>query len=143
MTKDYSSYTQSAADALKAAAAAAKKSGQESIGTEHILLGLMRTKGCTAMAVLEEFGAGEEKMTELIGELIDSKDALASSAAAKYTPRAEGILKNARETAAELGMKKTGTEHILLAIVQVRPRTLPSSEREQEQTDSLHDFRTA
>ncbi|MBO7710676.1 MAG: ATP-dependent Clp protease ATP-binding subunit ClpC, partial [Lachnospiraceae bacterium] len=118
MNKDHSVYTQSAADALKAAAAAARKSGQESIGTEHILLGLMRTKGCTAMTILKEFGAEEEKMAELIGELIDSKDAMPSPSSSEYTPRAEGILKNARECASELGMKKTGTEHILLAIVQ-------------------------
>ena len=118
MNQDLSMYTDSAARALEKAAHAAKLYHQPCVGTEHILLGLMQVPEGTACVLLREAGVLEEPMAALIGDLIESRETALTPGGDLYTPRAEGILKNARETAAELGMKKTGTEHILLCIVQ-------------------------
>ncbi len=110
-------YTANAEEAIRLAEAASKSLHHGYIGTEHLLLGLIREKEGTAAMVLRDHQVGEQKVLELMDRLIDTRRA-AAGRKGKYTPRAEGILKNAQEAAASLGMKEVGTEHILLAIVQ-------------------------
>ena len=110
-------YTPNAEQAIRLAEAASKAQRHGFVGTEHLLLGLIREQEGTAAVVLREYQVKEENVLELMDRLIDTRHQNAGGKG-KYTPRAAGILKNASEAAAALGMKKTGTEHILLAIVQ-------------------------
>ena len=63
-------YTEQAQRALKYARDAAKKCGQNYIGSEHLLLGLLREERGMASAILHEYKADEGKLTQLIQELI-------------------------------------------------------------------------
>ena len=110
-------YTKSAKKALRLAMAAAKSFGHSYVGSEHLLLGLLREPDGTAGAVLRDYPVDEKKLTELIEELIDPDGGIVTADQEGYTPRAEGILRNALDEARETDLELAGTEHILLAIL--------------------------
>ena len=111
-------YTDSAKEALLLARAAARKQHHSYIGTEHILIGLIKEPDGTAGTVLKEAGVSEERTMELINQMIDTQGQIALADKEGYTPRAEGVLRNAAEESASLGMHLIGTEHILLALLE-------------------------
>ena len=111
-------YTQSASQAIRYARQTAKSAGHSYIGTEHLLLGLIKSQGSTAASVLEQFHVEENAVLELMDRLIDGMGDTMAADAGMLTPRAGGILRNAAELSQALGMHRTGTEHILLAILQ-------------------------
>lgn len=110
-------YTEQVNRALKTAKAAAGQCGQKYIGSEHLLLGLIREERGMASAVLKEGKVSEEKLTELIRELIAPDGQVKSPDPADYSPRAEAILEQAEREAEFFGQKEVGTEHLLLAIL--------------------------
>ena len=59
-------FTKKAEEALGLAAEAAGELGHNSVGTEHILLGLLRQRDCVASAVLIENGADEERIVAIL-----------------------------------------------------------------------------
>ncbi len=121
MNKFQDSYTDSAREALRLAAEAAANSSDGAIGTEHLLLGILRESKGAAGVVLREAGASAEKYLSLMDELISHSSGEGKRRAARqmpYTPRAEGILLNAADEAAALEMQQVGTEHILLALLE-------------------------
>ena len=63
-------YTSKAANALKYAGKVAKKLHHSYIGSEHILLGLLRETDSMAGTILDGYGVYEEKIRELISQLI-------------------------------------------------------------------------
>ena len=65
-----SGFTKKAETALQNATEAAFELGHGSVGSEHILIGLLRTEECIANAVLVNNGVEESKVVELIKELI-------------------------------------------------------------------------
>lgn len=65
-----SGFTKKAETALQNAAEAAFELGHGCVGSEHILIGLLRTEECIANAVLVNNGVEESKVVELIKELI-------------------------------------------------------------------------
>ena len=90
-------YTEQAQRALKYARDAAKKCGQNYIGSEHLLLGLLREERGMASAILHEYKADEGKLTQLIQELIVPEGMLMEPKGTQYSPRAEEILLQAEE----------------------------------------------
>ena len=110
-------YTEQAQRALKYARDAAKKCGQNYIGSEHLLLGLLREERGMASAILHEYKADEGKLTQLIQELIVPEGMLMEPKGTRYSPRAEEILLQAEEEMRFFQQDKVGTEHILLAIL--------------------------
>ncbi len=64
-------YTDSAAEAVRLAGRAAAQLQQQRIGTEHLLLGLIREEKGTAHVVLEEFHVDEKRTLELVEKLAD------------------------------------------------------------------------
>ncbi len=110
-------YTQSAKDALKAAKNAAKQLGHSYIGSEHLLLGLLREQHGTAGMVLRDCGLEEEKLLRMIDELIAPEGNTALAGREGYTPRAEAILDNSRGEAVSFHMEEIGTEHILMSLL--------------------------
>ena len=112
------SYTDSAKEALRLARAVARKNHHSYIGTEHILIGLLQEPDGTAGTVLREAGVSEERTMELINQMIDTQGQIAVADKEGYTPRAEGVLRNAEEESVSLGMHMIGTEHILMALLE-------------------------
>ena len=111
-------YTASAAKVLQLAGQIAKECRHSYIGTEHLLLALLREPEGTAGTVLREFAVDETKTRQLIDQLIAPERSAGTAGQEGFTPRVQGILKNADEEAAALGMHKTGTEHLLIALLE-------------------------
>ena len=65
-----SGFTKKAETALQYAAEAAFELGHGNVGSEHILIGLLRTEDCIASSVLENNGVEEERVVEIINQLI-------------------------------------------------------------------------
>ena len=111
-------YTNSAKAAIKEAERAAKAFGHPYIGSEHLLLGLLREKEGTASRLLKEMQVEEDKVAGLIDTLIMPVGTGAKPKGTEYSPRAKSILNSARAEAKALGLNEVGTEHILLALVE-------------------------
>ena len=104
-----SGVTKKAETALQNATEAAFELGHGSVGSEHILIGLLRTEECIANAVLVNNGVEESKVVELIKELIVPEKNVGLKEPYSYTPRAARILENARNTAEQEKQKRCNT----------------------------------
>ena len=110
-------YTEQVNLALKYAKQTAKQCGQRYIGSEHLLMGLLREESGMASAILKECKVDAEKLYGLIQELIVPEGMLADKASTGYSLRAQEILEQGEEEAEFFGQEKMGTEHLLLAIL--------------------------
>lgn len=110
-------FTKKAEEALELAAEAAGELGHNSVGTEHILLGLLRQRDCVASAVLIENGADEERIVAILEQLISQESNVNVAEPDSYTPRARRVLDQAAGEAVRFKAQLIGTEHILIAII--------------------------
>ncbi len=109
--------TDKAKTALALAERAAGRMHAGYVGTEHILLGLLREKTGVAAKVLTENGVEESKLVEMIKELIVPQAPVAVKDKEGLSPRAQKVMEEAYRQAERFDAEKTGTEHILLALL--------------------------
>jgi ATP-dependent Clp protease ATP-binding subunit ClpC len=112
-----SRFTAMAADALKLARKTARSLKVNYIGTEHILMGLILEDGCVASRILIENGVDENRLMDMIRDLIVPDSTVSTLDRDGFAPRAEKVLEEAHRLAERFHADKTGTEHILLAII--------------------------
>jgi ATP-dependent Clp protease ATP-binding subunit ClpA len=86
------------------------------IGTEHILLGLLREDEGRAARVLQSLGVSLEQARSQVARLVSASDEL-TSGQIPFTPRAKKVLELALREALALGDNYIGTAHILLGLV--------------------------
>jgi hypothetical protein len=86
------------------------------IGTEHILLGLLREDEGLAARVLESFDITVERVRGQVVRIVGSGEEV-TSGQIPFTPRAKKVLELAQHEASSLSHDYIGTEHILLALV--------------------------
>ena len=110
-------FTEKAKTALRLAERTATRMNAGYVGTEHILVGLIKEVTGVAARVLLENGAQEEKIIEMIRELIVPGDAVILKEKEGYSPRAQAVLEEAHRQADRFGAEDAGTEHILLALL--------------------------
>lgn len=110
-------FTEKARTALLLAERAAKELRQNYIGTEHILIGLLRERTGVAAKVLMDNGVDEYQVIEMIKDLIAPGNLLPLKERDGYSPRAEKILEESHKQAERFHSAATGTEHLLLAIL--------------------------
>lgn len=110
-------YTAQAKNALALAEKTARSCQHNYIGTEHILLGLLKEKEGTAGMVLADFGVTEERVLSLIDRLIAPKGGVMLESAQGYTPRARRLLEHSGQEAENFRASIIGTEHILIAMM--------------------------
>ncbi len=110
-------FTKKAEEALDLAAEAASELGHTSVGTEHILLGLLRQGDCVASEVLIENGADEDRIVAILEQLISQDNNVNVAEPNSYTPRARRVLDQAAREAVRFKAQLIGTEHILIAII--------------------------
>ena len=110
-------FTEQARQAMKKAERFARNCHHSYIGTEHLLLGLLKTTDGTASAVLMDNGVEEDKLKKLIDKLIAPQGTVMLEERQKYSPRAEKILMEGKKEAAAFDSALVGTEHILLAMI--------------------------
>ena len=111
------SFTGKAQKALKLAEKASKMMQHNYVGTEHLLLGLLREGTGVAANVLMDNGVDANQLLELIESLIAPSGQTAVKDADGWTPRAEQILENAGREAERFSSREIGTEHLLIAIM--------------------------
>lgn len=111
------SFTEKAEQALKQAKKVSARLKHPYIGTEHMLIGLLKVSSGTAGQVLENAGVTEDALTDMITELIAPEKDTAVSGTRDFTPRARKILEDAKTEAGRFREELTGTEHILIAIL--------------------------
>ncbi len=93
------------------------------IGTEHLLLGILREGEGVAARALDSLGVGLPAVREAVSDMIGHEEHPASGEPAPppgwmpYVPRLRKVLSLAAEEAQRLGHDHVGTEHLLLAIV--------------------------
>ncbi len=87
------------------------------IGTEHILLGLIREDLGTAAEVLKALGIELQAARDRVREICGASDEQQPGGHIPFTPRAKLVLELSLREALQLGHDYIGTEHILLGIV--------------------------
>ncbi|MGP7819245.1 ATP-dependent protease ATP-binding subunit ClpC [Niallia sp. 01092] len=108
-------FTERAQKVLALSQEEAIRLGHNNIGTEHILLGLVREGEGIAAKALQALGLGPEKIQEEVENLIGrGQDA---SQTIHYTPRAKKVIELSMDEARKLGHSYVGTEHILLGLI--------------------------
>ena len=113
----FETYTEKAKRVLKEAQKASGQLGQNYVGTEHILIGLLREKSCAASQLLTERKAEEQTLLKLIRELISPEQGIGLKEHPGFTPRARRVLEEAEREADRFREERTGTEHILIAML--------------------------
>lgn len=111
------SYTAKAKKAVDIAGRMSKSMQHSYIGTEHILLGLLKEGTGVAAQVLQDGGVEADKVLALIEELIAPAAPIILQEQEGYSPRAARVLDGAEKEAKRFRSPKTGTEHILLAML--------------------------
>ena len=110
-------YTEKAKEALILAAEAAEETGSRTVGTEHILVGLMKEGTGTAARVLEAGDVKLERVLELEKKLVSSSQPTQIRDREGYTPIARKVLENSYREAVRFHAPLIGTEHILMAML--------------------------
>lgn len=112
-----SRFTDKAQEALSYASRCARSLKQGYVGTEHILVGLLKEQSGVAYRVLTDNGVEVSAVLDMIQELIAFENGTPVKEREGYSPRARKIIEEAHKQAARFGQKETGTEHVLMAII--------------------------
>lgn len=108
-------FTERAQKVLALAQEEAIRLSHNNIGTEHILLGLVREGEGIAAKALYALGLGSEKIQKEVENLIGRGQE--ASQTIHYTPRAKKVIELSMDEARKLGHSYVGTEHILLGLI--------------------------
>ena len=108
-------FTDDAQRVLSFAQDAALELGHDYVGTEHVLIGLIKVKNGVAAKALNELGLSAETIIEDVEEHIGRGNKKASSV--YMTPRVKHVLELAVEVANHMNHNYVGTEHILLGLL--------------------------
>jgi ATP-dependent Clp protease ATP-binding subunit ClpC len=108
-------FTQRARRVLSLAHQEAERMRQNYIGTEHLLLGLIREDGGVAGRVLRELGLEADRVQEIVERLTGT--GTSSGGKIDLSPGTQQVLEYAVDEARRLGHHYIGTEHLLLGLV--------------------------
>ena len=113
----FNRFTERARKVVLLAKEEAKRLNHDYIGTEHILLGLVKEGEGVAAAVLSSLGLDAENIRAEIEKLIQAGESQITAADIPFTPRAKKVIELAMDEARNLGHNYIGTEHILLGLI--------------------------
>ncbi len=110
-------FTERARKVILLAKEEAKKFNHDYIGTEHILLGLLKEGKGVAAAVLKSLGLSLNKIRLEIEKLVKPGPPTKIEGDIPFTSRAKKVIELAMEEARSLGHNYIGTEHLLLGLI--------------------------
>ncbi len=113
-------YTEKALEVMEEAEKISNELEHSYIGSEHILVGLLRVEDTAAADILKKNGVEISKVMELIDTLVSPVGKVALKEKELLTPRVQNMLLTAADYAKITKDKKVGTEHILLALIKER-----------------------
>lgn len=113
----FNGFTEKANTALNLAITSAQELGNDYIGSEHIVLGLLKEGTGVAYQVMSKLGVTAEAYEKLIRERVGS-DAPTVLSPDSFTPRTKQILQIALVAGTRLHNTRIGTEHLLIAVME-------------------------
>ena len=113
----FNGFTEKANTALNLAIESAQKFGHTYIGSEHILIGLLKEGSGLAYTVLNSRGVTQEAIEDMLESAV-GRGTPTSLTPDDLTPRAKRIIEIAIATARSLGCSFVGTEHLLMGIME-------------------------
>jgi len=116
MASRFEKFSERARRVLTLAQEEAQKLNHSYIGTEHILLGLVREEEGVAVKVLTNLGAGLSKIRASV-EFVIGRGEKPGTSETGLTPRARRVIELAIDEARYLGHNYIGTEHLLLGLL--------------------------
>ncbi len=114
---NFKGFSEKANIALNLAFECAQNMGHTFVGSEHILLGLLKTDSCAAQTILNDNGLTDEAVTEKLLE-IHGQGVRCSLNPNDMTARGTRTLQAAKSISNRMGHGYVGTEHILLSLIQ-------------------------
>ena len=110
-------YTKQAQKVIELTTKAARSMHHNYIGTEHLLLGLLKEGSGVAACVLMDAVVEETRLVELIEDLIAPSSDVAVLDRKGYSPRIQHIIETADQEAERFDNENIGTEHLLIALL--------------------------
>ena len=109
-------FTPRAEEVLRLSQEAAEEMGHGYVGSEHLLLGLIREEEGIAHRVLSEYGVTDEMVCDVLQRSV-GKGLSGTAPSQGLTPRAKSVVELAVSEAARMGSSYIGTEHLLMGIL--------------------------
>ena len=113
----FDKFTDRARKIIALAQKEAERFHHDYIGTEHLLLGLVKEGSGVAVTALNNLNVDVDKVRREVEKLVVVNDKEAPTAPLPFTPQAKRVLELASEEARALGHPYIGTEHILLGLL--------------------------
>ena len=113
----YERFTDRARKVMQLANQEAQRFNHEYIGTEHVLLGLIKEGSGVAANVLKNLDVDLRKIRLEVEKLVQSGPEIVSMGKLPQTPRAKKVIEYSMDEARNLGHNYVGTEHILLGLL--------------------------
>ncbi len=113
----YERFTDRARKVMQLANQEAQRFNHEYIGTEHVLLGLIKEGSGVAANVLKNLDVDLRKIRLEVEKLVQSGPDMVTMGKLPQTPRAKKVIEYAMEEARNLNHNYVGTEHILLGLL--------------------------
>ena len=113
----YERFTDRARKVMQLANQEAQRFNHEYIGTEHILLGLVKEGSGVAANVLKNLDVDLRKIRLEVEKLVQSGPEMVTMGKLPQTPRAKKVIEYSMEEARNLNHNYVGTEHILLGLL--------------------------
>lgn len=110
-------FTERARKVIILAKEEAKRFNHDYIGTEHILLGLIKEGESVAAAVLQNLGLSLDTIRLEVEKLVQFGPSTIVSGDIPFTPKAKKVIELAMDEARRLGHNYIGTEHLLLGLI--------------------------
>ncbi len=110
-------FSQRARRVLQLAQEEAERLSHNYIGTEHLLLGIVREENGIAGRVLRELGAKPDRVAEMVERMTGAGKRSTSERKLDLTPRTKQVIEFAVDEARKLGHSYIGTEHLLLGLM--------------------------
>ncbi|MEF2656421.1 MAG: ATP-dependent Clp protease ATP-binding subunit [Eggerthellaceae bacterium] len=113
----FDKFTDKARKVLVLAQEEARALHQPYVGTEHVLLALMKEEDGLAAQALEHLGVKYDSAVEAVRQVVTIDDSTDVSGHLSFTPRVKRVLENSLREAMQMGKSYISTEHLLLGIV--------------------------
>jgi ATP-dependent Clp protease ATP-binding subunit ClpC len=117
MADKFDRFTKRARRVLSLAQEEAQRLNHNYIGTEHLLLGLIREENSVAVKVLRELGVRPQRVKDMVERTVGQGQRTMLSTKLTLTPRTKRVIELAVDEARRMGHHYIGTEHLLLGLV--------------------------
>lgn len=113
----FDKFTDKARKVLVLAQEEARTLHQPYVGTEHVLLALMKEQDGLAAQVLDKLGVKYDAAVQCVRQIVTIDESTDVSGHLSFTPRVKRVLENSLREAMQMGKSYISTEHLLLGIV--------------------------